>query len=119
MTTEYVVAGETATVGGLIETLKHFEGPLESLHEVYLINSEAVLLGAVPLARILLAGSETPLLPLAKEPPIQVPVHADTRTVVDLFHKYNLLTLPVVDDHSHLIGLITADDVLELVVKRR
>ncbi len=118
MNTEYVVVGETATVGGLIEILRHFEGRLESLHEVYLINSEAALLGAVPLARILLASSETQLLPLAKEPLTHVPAHADAKTVVDLFHKYNLLTLPVVDDHHRLIGVITADDVLELVVER-
>ncbi len=118
MTTEYVGVGETATVGGLMEILKHFEGTLESVHEVYLINSEAVLIGTVPLGRILLATQETQLSVLAKEPLIQVPAHADAKTVVDLFHKYNLLTLPVVDDHQRLIGVITADDVLELVVKR-
>ncbi len=118
MTTEYVVVGETATVGGLMEILKHFEGNIESVHEVYLINSEATLIGAVPLARILLAAPDTQLLTLAKDPLLQVSAHADAKTVVDLFHKYNLLTLPVVDDHNRLIGVITADDVLELVVKR-
>jgi Mg/Co/Ni transporter MgtE len=38
---------------------------------------------------------------------------------VDVFHKYNLVTLPVVDEKSHLLGVVTADDVLDLVVNRR
>lgn len=49
---------------------------------------------------------------------ISVQAHADEKTVVDLFHKYNLVTLPVVDERSHLLGIVTADDVLELVVNR-
>jgi Mg/Co/Ni transporter MgtE len=40
-------------------------------------------------------------------------------SVVDLFHKYNLASLPVVDDKRHLIGVVTADDVLELVITRK
>ena len=36
-----------------------------------------------------------------------------------MFHKYNLLTLPVVDDENRILGVITADDVLELVVKEK
>jgi magnesium transporter len=118
MTTEYVVIGEVATVAGVIEALKHFDGPIEMIHEIYLVNSEAALTGAVPLGRILLANGETPIQQLAAESLISVPVHADEKTVVDMFNKYNLLTLPVVDDKQHLVGVITADDVLEVVVKR-
>lgn len=118
MTTEYIVIGENATVAGVIETLKHYDGPIEQIHEIYLVNSEAVLTGAVPLARILLAGGEEPIQQLASESLISSPAHADEKTVVDLFNKYNLLTLPVVDDKQHLVGVITADDVLEILVKR-
>jgi Mg/Co/Ni transporter MgtE len=39
--------------------------------------------------------------------------------VVDLFHKYNLISLPVVDDKGHLLGVVTADDVLELVINKK
>ena len=50
---------------------------------------------------------------------ISVPSHAAAASVVDLFHKYNLVSLPVVDDNGHLIGVVTADDVLELVINRK
>jgi CBS domain-containing protein/sporulation protein YlmC with PRC-barrel domain len=119
MTTEFVFVGETANVEGAVAALKNFEGPLESIHQIYLVNPAAVLTGAVPLARILLAESATPLKDLSTEPLISLPSHADQNQVVDLFHKYNLVTLPVVDEKGHLLGVVTADDVLELMVNRK
>ena len=118
MTTEFVMVGESASVEGAITALKHFEGPLEAVHVVYLINDQRVLTGAVSLARILLAEASTPLKNLSMAPVISVESHAGEKAVVDLFHKYNLLSLPVVDEETHLLGVVTADDVLELVVNR-
>jgi len=119
MTTEFVFVGETATVEGAIAALRNFEGALESIHNIYLIDWHAALTGMVPLARILLAESSTPLKDLAAEPLISLPFRADQKEVVDLFHKYNLVTLPVVDDNGHLVGVVTSDDVLELMVNRK
>ena len=119
MTTEFVMVGEGATVEGAVAALKNFEGPLESVHTVYLISNEAVLTGAVPLARILLADSGTPLKELSTEPVMSVLTHADEKEVIMLFQKYNLLALPVVDEEGHLLGVVTADDVLEVVVNRQ
>lgn len=119
MTTEFIVVGEEATLEGAIAALRNFDGKLESVHMIYLIGADQVLTAAVPLARILLAESNTPLKELTTDEIISVQAHADQKTVVDLFHKYNLVTLPVVDERSHLLGIVTADDVLELVVNRR
>src|SRR5579883_3434820 len=109
---------ESATVTEAVEALRKFEGPIESVHQVYLVNPAGVLTGVVPLGRILLAQSGTPLKQLANDPLISVQAHGDEKEVVDLFHKYNLVALPVVDDSGKLQGVVTADDVLELVVKR-
>jgi magnesium transporter len=119
MTTEFVSVGESATVADAIQALKNFEGPIESVHQIYLARSEGVLSGIIPLARILLAVESTPLKELSLDPVISVQSHADEREVVELFHKYNLVALPVVDETGHLLGVVTADDVLELVVKHR
>ena len=119
MTTEYVVVHESAMVEGAIAALKSFEGPIESIHVIYLVDNAAVLTAAVPVGRILLSEASTPLKELGTDSPISIPSHAAAISVVDLFHKYNLISLPVVDDSGHLIGVVTADDVLELVINKK
>lgn len=119
MTTQYVALNATATVEDAIEAMKEFEGSVESIHSIYLIDSEETLLGSVSLARILLAPARTPLRELSHEEVLSVQTEVDAKSVIDLFRKYNLLSLPVVDDKRHLAGVVTADDVLDLVVSRR
>lgn len=117
MTTEFPVAVDTGTVENAVAALKDFSGPLETVHSVFLIETNLVLSGVVPVARILLSEKSAPLRDLSNEQVISVPFHADKKTVVGMFRKYNLLGLPVVDDNGRLLGVVTADDVLELVVK--
>jgi len=119
MTTEYVFVHESAMVAGAIAALRNFEGPIETIQMLYLINNDLALSGVVSIGRIALAEAATPLKDLAMDPLISVPAQEDVRVVVDLFHKYNLLSLPVVDEDSHLLGIVTADDVLELVINRK
>lgn len=119
MTTEFIMVGESATVEGAIAALRHFEGKLEMVHTIHLVDSSGVLTAVVPVARILLAAGDTPLKELAMDPLISVEAHTDQKTVIHLFHKYNLLTLPVVNERSDLLGIVTADDVLELLVSRK
>ena len=119
MTTEYVVVHESAAVEGAIAALRSFEGAIESVNVIYLVDDQVVLTGAVPVSRILLSEASMPLKELAIDPLISVPSHAAASAVVDLFYKYNLVSLPVVDDGGHLIGVVTADDVLEVVISKR
>jgi len=119
MTNEYVVAPDSGTVEGAIQALKCFEGPVEAVHMIYLVDEDVVLAGAISLGRIVLAEAGTPLKELATEPPISVQAQEDAKSVVNLFHKYNLMSLPVVDEAGHLRGIVTADDVLELVINRK
>lgn len=119
MTTEYVVVQDSASVAGAIEALKNFEGPIEAVHMIYLIDKNVVLTGAVPIARIILTEASSPLKDLSMDPLISVQAQEDAKSVVDLFHKYNLMSLPVVDEEGHLLGIVTADDVLELVINRK
>jgi CBS domain-containing protein len=119
MTTEYVFVHESATVEGAIEALRNFEGHVEAIQQIYLIDNEAVLKGAVAIGRIVLAAANSPLMDLSTEDVISVQAEQSVRSVVDLFHKYNLMSLPVVDEENHLLGMVTADDVLEVVINRK
>ncbi|MFZ0797658.1 MAG: CBS domain-containing protein [Terriglobales bacterium] len=115
MTTEYIALPVTATAHDAIETMRAFEGRMENMSTVYLIDSHGTLAGAVPLVKIVLAPASTPLLALAQEPLISC--HEDTkeREFAELFDKYNLLTLPVIDEHNQLTGVITPDDVIAML----
>ena len=115
MNTEYLALNVGATAHDAIEALRHFEGGVETVSTLYLVDSQGTLAGAVPLAKIVLANPQTPLLALTQEPLISTHAGVDEKEVAELFDKYNLLTLPVVDDQKRLTGVITSDDVISLL----
>ena len=82
---------------------------------IYLVDSHGTLAGAVPLAKIVLATPDTPMLSLTQEPLISTHAGAKEKEVAELFDKYNLSTLPVVDDNKKLTGVITSDDIISLL----
>jgi Mg/Co/Ni transporter MgtE len=115
MTTDYMSLPPTAHVRDAIEMLRNFEGGLESVSTVFLVGEGERLVGAVPLVKLVLSALDTPLSELTSEPLISCHPGADENEVSELFDKYNLLTLPVVDDEGMLTGVITADDVISIL----
>ncbi|MBO0912307.1 MAG: magnesium transporter [Acidobacteria bacterium] len=115
MNTQYVALDYGATVNDAIRALRHFEGGVESVHTIFLVEGEGKLVGAVPLARLVLAKSDDKLISLSVEPLISCHAGAREKEVTELFDKYNLVILPVVDDAGVLTGVITSDDVISLL----
>jgi magnesium transporter len=115
MTTQYLALSPSATAEEAVDALRHFEGGVETVSTLFLVDSHGTLVGTVPLAKLVLAPSGTPLLGLTQEPLISCNAGAKEKEVAELFDKYNLLTLPVVDDQGKLTGVITSDDVISLL----
>ena len=115
MNTEYVALPEDATVAGAIEALKQHEEILESLNTLFLVDANEQLKAAIPLARLFTAAGATPLRDLAPETLIQVDVDEREDRITELFDKYNLLTLPVIDTAGKLAGVITVDEIISLL----
>jgi magnesium transporter len=115
MNTAFLAVPVTATVHDAIETLRNFEGGVESVSTIYLIDDKGKLAGAVPLAKLVLAPPETPMKDLSQERLVSAHAGADEKQVAELFDKYNLVTLPVVDDDNTLTGIITSDDIISLL----
>jgi CBS domain-containing protein/sporulation protein YlmC with PRC-barrel domain len=115
MTTDYMALSPHARVHDAVEMLKKFDGSLESMSTIFLVGENDKLLGAVPLAKLVVSPSERRLSELASGPLISCSPEADEREVAELFDKYNLLTLPVVDEAGSLTGVITADDVISML----
>jgi len=118
MTTEFLALPPDATVGDAIDKLRQFEGPPESINTIFLVDSQNVLVGAVPLVSLVLAPAGTKLSSLTPAEIIYCEAGCSDKDVAEMFDKYNLQVLPVVDDGQHLTGVITADDVISLLRSR-
>jgi Mg/Co/Ni transporter MgtE len=115
MNTEYLSLDADSTVNDAIHVLRNFEGSVETVHTIYLVDDQWRLVGAVPLAKLILAKPDDKLSALTVEPLISVHAGAKEKEVTELFDKYNLVILPVVDDNGVLTGVITSDDVISLL----
>lgn len=115
MNTEYVTLPEDATVADALRVLKDNEELLENLNTLFLVDSGEHLKGTVPLARLFLYEGSAALATLAAEVLIDVPVTERQDRITELFDKYNLLALPVVDEERRLTGVITADDIISVL----
>ncbi len=112
MTTEMVVVGEDATRGEVVDYIRFHEIGVDQLDNVVLINRDAALAGTVPVAKLLLADTEDRMSDLTSEPLLSVAPDAKDKDVFELFDKYNLRSLTVVNEQKHPIGAITVDDVV-------
>jgi len=112
MTTDYVSAHKDGTVADAVEALREFEGDLDTITEIYLLGEEDKLAGVVMLPRLLLAKLDTRLDSLSERHNVSCDVHAKDDQVAELFDKYNLRSLPVVDHHGRIAGAIHAEQVI-------
>ncbi len=115
MTTEFLALPVSATVENAIGVMREFEGGVESVSTIYLVDSIGRLAGAVPLAKLVLAEAATLLLSLTQEPLIFTRTETSENEVAELFDKYNLITLPVLDKDNKLVGVITSDDIITML----
>jgi len=115
MTTDFLALPVSANVQNTIDSLREFEGGVEVVSTIYLVDSHGTLVGAVPLAKIVLAPLNTPMLSLAQEPLVFAKQETTENEVAELFDKYNLQTLAVIDEHNKLTGVITSDDVISML----
>ncbi len=118
MTTDYVSVPMNATVADAVQTLREFQGDPDTITEVYLLGEEEKLAGVVMLPRLLLAKTETLLATLADGHNVCCQLNAKEKEVAELFDKYNLRSLPVVDHQGRLTGVIHAEQVIALLRER-
>jgi magnesium transporter len=118
MTTEFVQVPFEATVADGVEALRNFEGDPETVTEVYLVDEQEILKGVVPLGRMILAKPETRLAVLTESRFISCQANAHQKQVAELFDKYNLRALPVLDETGRLAGVVEADHVIAFLRDR-
>ena len=118
MNTEFVLVGETATRDEVVEWIRGHDINLDQLDTVFLVDQEAGFTGAVGTARLLLAARDQKLVELRADPLVSIGPEAEEKEVFELFDKYNLRSLAVVDPSGRPIGAITVDDVVSRLRSR-
>jgi magnesium transporter len=111
MTTGYISLAENAGLSEAVEALRGFEGDVEALTHIFLINEQEELRGMVPLVKLLFADEGGTLAALS-EHIVSCDIHASGKKVAELFDKYNLRALPVLDEAKKLAGVIYAEQVI-------
>ena len=119
MTTEYVAVLHTLTAAQAIDRLRELEPNAESVYYVYVVDEEEHLLGVLSLRDLIVAKPETMIRDFMIKNVISVGVDAGPRDVAEVTSKYNLLAVPVVDQHNRIQGIVTVDDVMERVMPGR
>ncbi len=115
MQTELVSVIEDATVEETIEELRKKSEEIENISSVFVVDSQGRLTGVVPLDRLILAKPYMRIKDIAEKDPIKVSTDVDQEEVARIFQKYDLLSLPVVDENNRLVGRITVDDVVDVI----
>jgi sporulation protein YlmC with PRC-barrel domain len=115
MTTDFVALPMDATVAQAVEALRNFDGDPESVTEIYLLDEQEILRGTISLARLIVAHPETRLAVLAEPRVLSCPSGLHQNQLAELFDKYNLHALPVVNAQRRMVGAVQADHVINFL----
>ena len=116
MSPDFIGLSEDETAAAAIERVRSSEIAPGTLTTVYVIDAEGGLTGSVAVVALLRAAAQTPLSTLAEHEPESVHTDADLPEVARTMTDYNLVMLPVLDEHERVVGVVTVDDVLELTL---
>jgi len=115
MTPAFVAVAADATSDQAISAIRRLVDEAETVNYVYVVDAERHLLGVLSLYRLLLSPGETPVSELMAPTTVRVRASADQEAAARLLTDRNLLAIPVVDDEDHLLGIITEDDVADVL----
>ncbi|MEH7109379.1 magnesium transporter [Bacillus sp. JJ1764] len=117
MTNRFVWIRTYFTVREAVDKLKSFAEFAESLNYLYVINEESKLVGVVSYRDLLLAELHEKISDIMYERVISVTVKTDQEDVAKTVERYDFISVPVVDEQDVLVGIITVDDVIDVVIK--
>jgi magnesium transporter len=115
MTTDFVYLGIDATVSQVGPALRSFDGDVEAVTEIYLLDEKRVLRGTVAMARLIMAEPDARLAVLAEARILSCPAEMNQIDLAEMFDKYNLHALPVVDTQGRMVGVVQADHVISFL----
>ena len=115
MTTEFVDLKKEMTVRDAIRRIRATGVDKETINTCYVIDDERHLQGTISIRKLILSQSDEVISDIMISDPIYVYTHDDQETGAHYFKKYDFLSLPVVDAENRLVGIITIDDIVDVI----
>lgn len=115
MTTEYVDLKEQMTVAEAFRRIRRVGMDKETIYTCYVTDATRILDGVVTVRTLLLAQESDKIGDIMEGNVISARTDDDREQVAELFQKYDLIALPVVDTEGHLVGIVTVDDAMEVL----
>jgi magnesium transporter len=115
MTPEYVSLKEYFTVSQSLERIRSLAHVTETIYSLYVTDSDRRLLGILSLRDLVTAQLEQTVGEIMNQDIVSVQTDTDQEEVADIIQRYDFLAIPVVDSERRLVGIITVDDVLDIV----
>lgn len=115
MQTEIIAVYKTKKRDQLIEYIRENHDEVENIHYVFVIEKAYKLIGILDITKLLLAKPDQTAAEIMDPDVISVNVNVDQEQVANLFRKYDIYSLPVVDDNNILLGRITVDDIIDVI----
>ena len=117
MTTEYVGLSEDATVKGAFEDIRSTGLNKETIYTCYVIDTNRMLVGVISAKTLMLARPQERIGDIMDKNLVFAYTTDDQETIADQFQRYGLLAMPVVDKEQRLVGIITVDDIVDVIVE--
>lgn len=115
MTTDFVDLKETYTVAKALEHIRKTAPDKETIYYCYVIDSSRVLVGLVSLRELILAPPDALIADIMNREVVSVTTDTDQEEVARIVSEYDFLAVPVVDREHRLVGIITVDDIVDVV----
>jgi magnesium transporter len=115
MTPEYISLKESLTVGQTLERIRSLANVSEMIYYLYVTDNSRRLTGIVSLRDLVISPPERPLGEIMTRDVVYVHTETDQEEVARLIQRYDLLALPVVDRERRLVGIVTVDDVIDIL----
>ncbi len=115
MTIEFVEFHSNYTVRQAMNTLKRTGLDKETIYTCYVIDEQRKLMGSVALRHLIMADDDTPITEVMDAAIVSVHTLDDRELVADTVRKYDLISIPVVDNENRLVGIVTIDDVVDVI----
>jgi len=117
MTNRYVWIRETYTVREAVDKLKSFAQISENIYYLYVLDEAKKLVGVVSYRDLLLADLNEKIENIMFNRVISVPVDMDQEEVARVIERYDFIAVPVIDGQNHLVGIVTVDDILDVLIQ--